>query len=140
MATETISKNDVGMVPASVAQSARPKFKVRKMIERQLFKIKPGIEYYFKLSAPMYVGKKIDDQKEAATLCYCVDLTSGEEGQIILGKILRDSLNENYPKDTYVGKSFAIELMKVPDKRYNILKTFNEIDPTEAQTTQVKPK
>jgi hypothetical protein len=113
-------------------------FKTKKFVVKQLFKIKPGVEYYFKATGPMHIGKQIDDQKEAATLMDVIDLPTGELGQIICGKLLRDSLAENYPNHSYVGKAFCIELMKVPEKRYNMLKTFNEIDLDEAPKAGVK--
>lgn len=108
------------------------KFKTKKHVVKQLFKMKPGQEYYFKFTGPMHVGKKIDDAKEAATLADVVELTTGELGQIICAKLLREALIESYTGDSYVGKSFAIELARVPEKRYNMLKTFNEIEMDEA--------
>lgn len=107
-------------------------FKTKKVVVKQLFKMKPGVEYYFKLTGPMHIGRQIDDQKEAATLMDVIDLPTGELGQIICPKLIRDALNEGYTNNSYVGKAFAIELMKVPEKRYNLLKTFNEIDVDEA--------
>ncbi|HEY4723992.1 MAG TPA: hypothetical protein VII92_19215 [Anaerolineae bacterium] len=108
------------------------KFKTKKHVVKQLFKLKPGVEYYFTFKGPMHVGKKIDDAKEPATLADVVDLNTGEFGQIICAKLVRDALTDAYANDTYVGKSFAIELMRVPEKRYNMLKTFIEIEPEEA--------
>jgi hypothetical protein len=114
------------------------KFKKVGLVVRPQLKIKTGVEYYVRFAGPLHLGKKIDDDKEPAHLCDIVDLSTNEEMQIVVGKVMRDSLVEKYPNDTYVGKCFAFELMKVPDKRYNILKTFIEIAPDEAQVTQPK--
>ena len=114
------------------------KFKTKKHVVKQLFKLKPGVEYYFTFKGPMHTGKKVDDQKEPAVLADVVNLDTGELGQIICPKLIRDALAENYTGESYVGKSFAIELMRVPEKRYNLLKTFNEIEPEEAPKASVK--
>jgi len=113
---------------------AKPKFKVKRHVVKQLFKIKPGVEYYLLFTGKMHIGKKIEDNKEAATLADVTNLATGEIGQIICPKLIRDALSEEYPSDSYVGKAFAIELMRVPDKRYNLLRTFIEIEPDEAPT------
>jgi hypothetical protein len=127
------------LTTADVAKIAPPpKFKRKAIVVRPLFKMRPGVEYYFKLVGPFHLGKKIDDSKEPATLCNVVDLTTGEEGQIICGKLLREQIAESYPNDSFVGKSFAMEFMRVPDKRYNVIKTLNEIEPEEAQTSAPK--
>jgi hypothetical protein len=109
---------------------------MKKHVTKQLFKLKPGVEYYFQFKGPMHVGKKIDDAKEPAILADVVDLSTGEFGQIICAKLVRDALNDAYANDTYVGKSFAVELMRVPEKRYNMLKTFIEIEAEEAPKPQ----
>lgn len=123
---------------ATQAAPTTPKFKKKAIVVRPLFKMRPGVEYYFKVTGPLHLGKKIDDSKEPATLCNVVDLTTGEEGQIICGKLLREQLVESYPNESFVGKSFAMEFMRVPDKRYNIIKTLNEIEPDEAKTEAPK--
>jgi len=113
------------------AQKVPVKYKRLKAVVRPLLKITPGVEYYVKITGPMHLGRQIKDDKEPATLADIVNLPTGEEMQIILPKIMREALAEQFPKDAYVGKCFAFELMRVPEKRYNLVKTLVEIEPSE---------
>lgn len=90
-----------------------------------------GKPRYFKLTGPMHVGKKIDDQKEAATICNATDCATGEVGQIVCPTVMQKELNDNYPKDAYVGKFFELVLTRVPEKKYNIVTLTEIADPTE---------
>lgn len=90
-----------------------------------------GKPRYFKLTGPMHLGKKIDDQKEAATICNATDCETGEVGQIVCPTIFQKELNEQYPKDAYVGKFFEVILTRVPEKKYNIVGLTEIADPTE---------
>lgn len=90
-----------------------------------------GKPRYFKLTGPMHLGKKIDDQKEAATICTATDCVTGELGQIVCPTVMQKELNENYPKDAYVGKFFELILTRVPEKKYNIVSLTEIADPTE---------
>lgn len=90
-----------------------------------------GKPRYFKLTGPMHLGKKIDDQKEAATICNATDCETGEVGQIVCPTIFQKELNEQYPKDAYVDKFFEVILTRVPEKKYNIVGLTEIADPTE---------
>lgn len=114
------------------------KFKKLKTVVRPVLKLTPGVEYYIKIAGPLHLGRSVADDKEPATLCNIVDLNTGEEMQIVAPKLLREALTENYEKETYIGKCFAIELMRVPDKRYNLLKTFIEIEAEETPKSAAK--
>lgn len=107
------------------------KFKTVKHVTLPLLKIKPnGAPVFVRFENPMFTGKKIDDNKPAAILAHVIDLETGEECQIICAKLLQDQLNESYPDNKYVGKSFRITLTKVPEKRYNLVGLMEiEVDP-----------
>lgn len=107
-----------GAMHSNLAASAF-KFKKTKLIALPLFRMIANKQIFVLVDAPMYLGKKVDPKKEAATLMRVTDLETGEEGQIIIGKVLHDLIGENYPDDSYVGKKFAIVMRQRADKKYN---------------------
>lgn len=116
-------------------------FKVKKMVTVPLLKIKPGVEYYIRVTGPMHEGKKIDDRKEPAILMNVQELPTNKPAQIIVGKLMRDALNEQYPNSAYVGKCFAFQIDKDqnnPERKYNLLTTLNEIEPDESEVSVPK--
>ena len=117
---------------ATQQTSAKFTPKVLKNVTLPVLKLKAaGNARYFKITGPMHLGKKIDDQKEAATICTAIDCASGEVGQIVCPTVMQKELNENYPKDAYVGKFFELVLTRVPEKKYNIVTLTEIADPTE---------
>ena len=44
------------------------KFKKVKAVVRPVLKLTPGVEVYFKVTGPLHLGRKVDDNKEPATL------------------------------------------------------------------------
>ncbi len=95
------------------------KFTKVKQVAQQLFKLLPDVQRFFLADGAIYVGKKIDDKKEAALLLPVTDLETGEQGLIIVGAVLKGLFDETYPDGSYVGKKFAITLRKRADKKYN---------------------
>lgn len=94
---------------------------------------------YFTVTGAMYEGKeqkpvmdkdgKPGKAMEPATIMPVVNVETGELGQIIAGAVLEGILNDTYPKDGYVGKSFEfVKHAKRDGKRYNTYSVF-EIDP-----------
>ena len=57
-------------------------------------------------------------EEKTIDVAHIVMLDSGEEGQIVVGDVLKKNLDENYPDAGYVGKGFQIEKKQVPGKRY----------------------
>lgn len=54
-----------------------------------------------------------------ATIASVVDVQTGETAMLICPAVLAGNLREQYPKDSYVGKTFYMEkLPKRPGKRY----------------------
>lgn len=79
---------------------------------------------HVKITAPMHVGKEQkagDDGKkrEPAILASCINLEDGTECQIIVSAVVRSTLNDEYPNDSYVGKCFEIvKKTRVAGKQY----------------------
>ena len=125
-------------------------FRRKALVHRPQLKLEPGNEYYVIFDGAIYVGKPIESgtesKKEPPHLAHVLFLGytasdgqyvngRGAEAVIILPKLRRDALTEAYPGDAYVRKAFAFEFHKHanPDKRYNVLTTLQEIEPSEAQ-------
>jgi len=100
-----------------------PKFTVTRNVTLPLLKKVDNVPVYIKITAPMFVGKKVsgtgeNTTMEPATLANIINLATGEEMQIICNKVMESTLNEEYPDKGYVDKSFLIEQRSVPGKRY----------------------
>lgn len=96
-------------------------FKRLRSVTLPVLKLEKGKPRYLYILGAMHAGKKIDDQKEAATLIHAVDMETGEEGTVICPAIMVKELTENYPNAGYVGKGFEVVLTRVPEKRYNLV-------------------
>ena len=121
-------------------------FKVKKAVILPLFKWTNNVEKYYRIDSAIFQGQELaagknDDpskpRREPAFLAFVTDMETGEEGQIILGQVLRSTLNEHYPDNEYVGLCFAIEQVRDAKKDYN---TYNltEIEADETPTTPAK--
>lgn len=99
--------------------SDAPKFKKVRQVTLQVLKLTKNQARYIGILSPIFSGKKIDDQKEAAQLVKAVDLETGEMGLVICPKIMQSELNANYPGESYVRKCFEIVVTPVPGARYN---------------------
>ena len=106
--------------------------KVIKNVTLPVLKLKAdGNARYFKITGPMHVGKKVDDQKDPATLCQAIDCETSEVGLIVVPTVMQKELTENYKGEGYVGKFFELVLTRVPEKRYNIVTLTEIADPTD---------
>lgn len=96
-----------------------------KTVTRTLIKLQNNRPYYFKIEGAMFVGKELKakegdtKKKDPATLLNVINLEDGSEGQIIVGTVLKSTLNEEYPKDGYVGRCFEIEKKRDAQHDYN---------------------
>jgi hypothetical protein len=112
-----------------------PQFQRVRSVTLPVLKLEKNQTRYLAILGAMHKGKKIDDQKEAATICRAVDMSTGEEGQVICPTVMEKELNENYPGETYVGRGFEVTLTRVPDKRYNIVSLAEVSIPAELEAT-----
>jgi len=77
-------------------------------------KIKEGEPVFIKCTGLIYTGKEVpDSDMEAPQLMRCIDLTSGEECEIVVGKILEDILTDL--DGGYVDKCFQIKQLPSPE-------------------------
>jgi hypothetical protein len=112
-------------------------FKVKKALTLPVLKLKPGEEVYVQFTDHMHIskdtGQSMNGKKmEPATIANVIDLTTGEMHVLICATVMNKEIHENYPDGSYVGKSFAITLIRVPEKKYNLY-TILEIEADEAQ-------
>lgn len=124
----------------SLAAPTGGRFARTKSVTLPVFKVEEEVPLYLTVNGAMFVGKPIeaktgDDGKkgkpmEPATIMPVTNIDSGEMGQIIVNAALKSILEETYPKDAYVGKSFeVVKHAKKAGKRYHTFSVF-EIDPT----------
>lgn len=116
------------------------KFKKVKAVTLPQLKLIAGIEYHIKIVGPIKLGEKLQDDRDAAHLVTVVNLDTGEEMQIVAPTVFRKELERSYPGESYVGKLFAFELMRVPEKRYNMLKSFTEISIDDTKVGEAERK
>jgi hypothetical protein len=128
MATRNAPATRVDTKPA---ESLTLRRKVLKQVTLPVHKLVPGVEYDFKITSPMHVGKKVDDEKAPATLCEAVNMWTGELGLIVCPKVMQNELNENYPGDGYVNKFFCIVKSNVEGKRWKMVTISEVADPSE---------
>ena len=120
--------------------------KIKRHVTLPLFKMVKDKPLYVKFDTAMFEGRKIDDQKDAATLINVTDLTTGEVGQIIVPAVLKSTILENYEGESYKGKCFMITFVPKDQtgNTYNMVSLTEIDDPAdEAQeetVEKVKPK
>lgn len=117
--------------------------KVKKVLTLPLIKLAKGVPVYLQITEAFFVGKKIDDKKEPATIANVIDLATGECAQIIVPSVLKSTIQESYPNDSYVGLGFSIEKTSAAgdgDKAYAKF-SVSEIEvPADADKTASKGK
>jgi len=101
-------------------------FTKKKTVTVPVLKLQPDTPVYIKVEQKMELSKQIEQKKvgatpmEAATIMHVTDLNTDDEAILIVGKMLKSVIEEAYPNDTYVGKSFeVINHGKRGDKKYN---------------------
>lgn len=118
-AGEQTPKNYVLNLPAG--------FKSKATLSAKLWKWEDGEPKYFRIESEMKKGKERAEKegakekgREPATTCSVVDLTKPDSGPvtIIMGAVMVELLNEKYPNNGYIGKSFAATRYQQPGKRY----------------------
>ena len=104
-------------------------FKKIRQVTLPVLKLEKGVPRYLFILSPMYVGDKLEEQKDAATLVHSVDMETGEEGLVICPSVMQSELLKNYPDDSYVRKGFEIVVTRGPaGKNYNLV-TISEVAP-----------
>jgi len=101
------------------------RFKTKRKLVMPLLKFQTNVPVYVKPTGPHFTGKGVDKKKaddkkrEPAEICNVIDLTTGEEVQIIVAAVVQSVWEDEYPKDSYVGKGFKITKgVKAAGKQY----------------------
>lgn len=103
------------------------KIKVVKQVTVPTLSAKDGQTLYVKFEGAIFLGKELKKtakdgepaKEKPADLASVVNLETGEQMHLIVAAVVKENLNETYPKEKYVGKSFAIsKLGKRAGKRY----------------------
>lgn len=119
-------------------------FTVVRRVTLPLWKWADGIEKFYRPTGAIHTGRTVSDTREVgedgkkkgastvkmepAQIMTVIDLETNRECELIVGHILKSNLEDNYPKETYVGKSFSSIQSKVEGKRYRQY-TLTEIAP-----------
>lgn len=126
---QTINAADVGKL------GFQPKL-LRK-VTRSILKMETNVTVFVKAESALYQGKEVkpkagqDVEMKAAILLDVVNLTTGEQQQIVCGSVLVSVLNETYPNDSYKGLCFQITKRAGPaGRRYFVFDVDQIEDPT----------
>ena len=93
--------------------AAKPKFNfsVAKLVTLAIRKTEVDVPVYVKLIAAIKKGEAIEEdkdgkKKEPVDILTITDLETGEQMQIIAGKILVETIKKEYPDESYIDKCF----------------------------------
>lgn len=108
----------------ATAKDAPPRFKVVKRVT--LPTVNPGVNEprIFQIQDAFRTSTYVNpDPKKAsekpATVCSVNDLETGEVLLWLVAEVAKKNIEEQYPDESYVGKSFAVcKMPKRPGKRY----------------------
>ena len=111
-------------------------YRIAKALNSGLWKWEDGEEKVLTILGPIRVGRTVSNPRngiaKAPDILSVRDLADGNEKEILVGQVLKSTLVENYPDDSYVGKSFACTQSAPPTgKRYKQM-TVNEVEVDEA--------
>jgi len=97
-----------------------------KQVTFPTFKIRAEEPRYFKFSGAIHQGNAMakagadGTPMKPANIALVVDLTTGEQGQIVIPAVLERVLMDSYEGDSYIGKGFEIVKHAPADgKRYS---------------------
>lgn len=139
-AVETVQASSSPVGSAAPKLFDLSKIKVLKQVSTNLLKIKAGVTVYVKITDKMHVAKasRADEaaakkdpnakRKEPPTLLPVINLETGEVQTIIAGTVLIDLLNDEYPSEGYIGKSYVIECLAKKDAQGGGGRSYNTYD------------
>ena len=98
---------------------------IKKNVTAEVWKWVEGVEKVFTVKGPIRMGRAPKPGATISTAAELLDVTDATDGKdkvIVLNKVLRDNLVEQYPGDTFVGKSFSVTMGPVPvGKKYKTM-------------------
>lgn len=98
------------------------KAEVAKRVTLPFIKQKVGIPAFVYFLEPYCKSAKMakdGDDKQEATLGHVINLTNGDESELILSTVTKSLLDEKYSDGSYVGRAYRIELFAVEGKKYH---------------------
>lgn len=101
-----------------------PTFKKSKQVTLPILKKVDDVPVYVRIDSKIFEGKEVagnsanNAKMKPARLVNVTELTSGEQMQMIVNTVLESILNENYPKESFVGKCFEIVQYQPEGKKY----------------------
>lgn len=106
-----------------VPSSSRPGFKRIRRVSTDVWKWEDGVPKFFTVLEAAHKGRALDVEtikgkdkpKGPAIVMQVKDLIGGDTRTVIVAKVLGRLLDETYPKESYVGKSF--EAVQLPMKK-----------------------
>lgn len=113
---------------AAVIQPKREyalKFETRRRLTLPHWKWEDGVEKFFKILGEFRVSNQVakvtktgEATRKPATVCHVLNLETNMEAEIIVGAMLKSTLEEGYPSAKYVGKCFKAHQYKVAGKSW----------------------
>lgn len=137
--TTTSDVTDTASTVANPSPSAPLPFKIIKQVSVNLLKIRAGMTVFVKITGPMHVAKRLkketaeDKAKEPPTLLPVINLETGEVQEIIVGSVLKDLLDDEYPAAKYVGRGFQIAVKEQKDAKAGGGRRYNTYDVAEIE-------
>ena len=116
---------------------------IKKNVTADSWKWVEGVEKVFTIKSAIRLGRAPKPGAAIATQAELIDVTDAADGKdklIVLNKVLRDNLIEQYPVDGYIGKTFAATMGPVPTgKKYKSFQV-TEVELETAPTPTMKGK
>lgn len=113
--------------------------KIVRHVTLPLFKFDGKTPSYLRFDGAMFTGKIVDDKKEPPTMANVTNMATGEMGQIIVGAVLKQELTNQYPNDSYVGKTFEIVKSAPEGARKYSLWNITEVEVSTGEAEQEAP-
>ena len=111
----TPKKDEKPAVPVEAAAAAPAAFKpvIVRHVTMPTLKLMPDVPAYVKITEAIFEGKvqpakEGETQKKPPLIFNVVNLETGEVCQMVAGTVVQREIQDNYTKDTYVGKGFMI--------------------------------
>lgn len=137
--TKAQNRNETALVPADQARLlalmptadkgftiGNKTYKMKKLVTVPHLKHEEGTVVGIIITGKIYTGKDLKPaagekvKEKPAQIVPVINLEDGNAYTYIVAAVVESNLEETYPKESYVGKSFAImKGPKMPGKRYH---------------------
>lgn len=106
------------------------KFERVKAVTLPTIKLEVDATYYITFDSEIRTEKTIEQtgpdkgKEKDIDIATVINAETGQQGNIVIGAVLKNEIERAYPEAGYVGKSFEITKKKVAGKRYNNFEVF----------------